>query len=99
MPYAPALSLAYSCLLLATPQLSKMTLRAQFPYRQNVIEGLEVVCKEMQVGDWNLLHMLGNRLEPGVIGEVVVEMSKHMQDTIQKKKNDTEKMSIKIKHC
>ena len=68
------------------PTLRKMTLRSQVPHQHGTRQALDVVSGHIQVGDWKLLYLLGKSLEPGVFGEVVVELARQIQEPKRKMK-------------
>ena len=56
-------------------------LRSRAAHQGRVTAALDDVTRNLHMGDWKLLHILGMHMEPLVFGELVVELAEQMKDS------------------
>ena len=56
-------------------------LRSRAAHQGRVTAALDDVARNLHMGDWKLLHILGMNMEPLVFGELVVELAEQMKDS------------------
>ena len=71
-------SVMYHIFLLVTPSLTRMMLRTQSMYQNDL--PFEEMGKHFEMGDWKLLYILSRNMEPLVFGEFIRELYKAMKD-------------------
>lgn len=71
-------SAIYHIFLMVTPAMTRMMLRNQSLYQQDL--PFDEMGKHFELGDWKLLYILSRNMEPLVFGEFVKELYKAMKD-------------------